>query len=101
MRQTTNRITMISVIICTYNREKYIYDVLHSIALNDYPKSKYEIVLVDNNCTDNTGEEVARFNSDYPDVKLRTFVETNQGLSYARNRGIKEAEGNILSLIHI
>ncbi len=87
---------MISVIICTYNRDKYIYGVLQSIALNDYPKSKYEIVLVNNNSTDNTEAEVARFTSDYPDVQLRTFVETNQGLSYARNRGIKESEGNIL-----
>lgn len=87
---------MISVIICTYNRDKYIYGVLQSIALNDYPKSKYEIVLVNNNSTDNTEAEVARFASDYPDVTLRTFVETNQGLSYARNRGIKESGGNIL-----
>ena len=87
---------MISVVICTYNRDKYIYGVLQSIALNDYPKSKYEIVLVNNNSTDNTEAEVARFAADYPDVKLRTFVETNQGLSYARNRGIKEAEGDIL-----
>lgn len=87
---------MISVIICTYNRDKYIYGVLQSIALNDYPKSKYEIVLVNNNGTDNTEAEVARFASDYPDVTLRTFVETNQGLSYARNRGIKESGGNIL-----
>ncbi len=87
---------MISVIICTYNRDKYIYGVLQSIALNDYPKSKYEIVLANNNSTDNTEAEVARFASDYPDVTLRTFVETNQGLSYARNRGIKESGGNIL-----
>ena len=70
---------MISVIICTYNRAKYIYDVLQSIALNDYPKSEYEIVLVNNNSTDNTEAEIARFASDYPDVQLRTFVETNQG----------------------
>ena len=52
---------MISVIICTYNRAKYIYDVLQSIALNDYPKSEYEIVLVNNNSTDNTEAEIARF----------------------------------------
>ncbi len=87
---------MISVIICTYNRDKYIYGVLESIALNDYPKSKYEIVLVNNNSTDNTEAKVARFAADYPDVKLRIYIEKNQGLSHARNRGIKEAEGNII-----
>ena len=45
---------MLSVLICTYNREKYIGPLLESIAANDLPKSEYEIVLVDNNCTDNT-----------------------------------------------
>ena len=45
---------MLSVIICTYNREKYIRPLLESLAANDLPKSEYEILLVDNNCTDNT-----------------------------------------------
>lgn len=87
---------MISVIICTYNRDKYIYNVLKSIASNDYPRKNYEIVLVDNNCTDNTRSECDRFVQDFPDVAFRYFVETNQGLSHARNRGIKESKGELL-----
>lgn len=43
---------MLSIIICTYNRDKYIYNVLKSIAGNDYPHTDYEIVLVNNNSTD-------------------------------------------------
>ena len=39
---------MITLIICTYNREKYIRPLLESIAKNDYPATDYEIVLVDN-----------------------------------------------------
>lgn len=87
---------MISVIICTYNRARYIYRVLESLAKNDFPRGEYEIVLVDNNCTDGTADELERFRSDYPDVRLRCFKESSQGLSYARNRGIREAEGDIL-----
>lgn len=87
---------MISVIICTYNREKYIFNVLESIAKNDLPASDYEIVLIDNNCTDNTKSEVDRFTTTYPQICLRYFVETEQGLSAARNRGIKESAGDIL-----
>ena len=45
---------MITIIICTYNREKYIGPLLESIAKNDYPKADDEILLVDNSCTDNT-----------------------------------------------
>ena len=87
---------MISVIICTYNRDKYIYNVLQSLAQGTLGPDGYEIVLVDNNCTDNTRSEVERFCYDYPQVSLRYFVETNQGLSHARNRGIKESKGDIL-----
>lgn len=87
---------MLSIIICTYNRDKYIYNVLKSIAENDFPASQYEIVLIDNNCTDNTKSECNLFTQNYTQVIFRYFVETNQGLSYARNRGIKEAKGDIL-----
>ena len=87
---------MISVIICTYNREKYIYNVLSSLAHGTFPAHLFEIVLVDNNCTDGTHAEVDRFCADNPSVTLRYFVETNQGLSHARNRGIKESKGDIL-----
>ena len=87
---------MLSVIICTYNRDKYIYNVLKSLAENTLPRDRYEIVLVDNNCTDNTRGECDRFVKDFPDVVFRYFVETNQGLSHARNRGIKESAGDIL-----
>ena len=70
---------MISIIVCTYNRDKYIYNVLKS-----------------NNSTDDTEKECIRFQSDYPEVKFRYFLETAQGLSFARNRGIKESRGEIL-----
>ena len=87
---------MISVIICTYNREKYIYNVLKSLALGTLEHDAYEIILVDNNCTDGTRREVDHFCNVFPQVNLRYFVETNQGLSHARNRGIRESKGDIL-----
>ncbi len=85
-----------SVIMCTYNRDKYIYNVLKSIADNKISKDQYEIVLVNNNSNDNTEAECNRFTTDFPDVKFRYFIERNQGLSYARNRGIQEAYGDLL-----
>ena len=87
---------MLSAVICTYNREKYIYNVLRSIAENDFPKDGYEIVLVNNNCTDSTEAECERFKSDFPDVAFFCFHEPNQGLSYARNCGIRESRGDII-----
>jgi len=86
----------ISVIICTYNRDKYIYNVLKSVAENDLPKSSYEIILVDNNSTDRTASEVERFLQIFPNVVLKYCLEVQQGLSHARNRGITEASGDVL-----
>lgn len=85
---------MLSVILCTYNRERYLYNVLESIAAGGY--TDYEIVLVNNNSTDGTELECQRFVKDHPEVKMRYCVETQQGLSYARNRGIREAQGEVL-----
>lgn len=87
---------MFSVIICTYNRDKYIYQTLKRIACNKIETGKYEIILVDNNSTDNTELECRRFVADYPEVNYFYFKELNQGLSYARNRGVKESRGDVL-----
>ena len=90
---------MLTAIICTYNRAKYIRPLLESIAANDLPKNEYEILLVDNNCTDNTREVCAAFTAAHPDVQFRYVVEPEQGLSAAKNRGIKEAKGDIIVYI--
>ncbi|GHT75648.1 glycosyl transferase family 2 [Bacteroidia bacterium] len=87
---------MLSLIICTYNRSQYIYQTLKCIAENDTQNIDYEVILVNNNSTDNTETECLRFQQDFPNVPFRYFVEKNQGLSYARNRGIAEAKGEML-----
>ena len=84
---------IISFIICTYNREQYIYECLSRLASNT-AKEEWEIILVNNNSTDNTAAECARFAADYKPANYHYFVETQQGLSFARNRGIKEAKGD-------
>ncbi len=93
MTQSTQ---FLSVIICTYNREKYIGNLLESIAANTLPKSDYEILLVDNNCTDNTKQVCLDFAAKHQDINFRYLVEQEQGLSAARNKGIREAKGDIL-----
>ncbi len=90
---------MLTAIICTYNRAKYIGPLLESIAANNLAKEEYEILLVDNNCTDNTREICEAFVNAHKDVAFRYVVETEQGLSAARNKGIKEAKGDIIVYI--
>ena len=90
---------MLTAIICTYNRAKYIGQLLESIAANDLERKEYEILLVDNNCTDNTREICEAFAKAHKDVQFRYTIEPEQGLSAARNRGVKEAKGDIIVYI--
>ncbi|MCQ2311986.1 MAG: glycosyltransferase [Paludibacteraceae bacterium] len=83
---------MLSVIICTYNREKYLSETLRRLANNRY-NGEWELLLIDNNSTDSTASICKDFATQYSAVPFRYLVETQQGLSYARNRGIKEAKG--------
>jgi Glycosyltransferases involved in cell wall biogenesis len=89
----------LSVIFCTYNREKYLYNALKSISQQNIPYHDYEIVMVNNNSTDSTESICKQFRYDYPGVNFRYFLETQQGLSYARNRGVQESRGDILVFV--
>lgn len=86
---------MLSIIICTYNREKYLGETLERLAVNRY-EGAWELVLVNNNSTDSTAQICEAFATMHPEVPFRYFVETKQGLSHARNRGMAEAKGEWL-----
>lgn len=89
----------LSVIICTYNRELYLGSALESIKNQSFDKNEYEIILINNKSTDNTEKISKNFAENNKDLNFRYFIEYNQGLSFARNRGIREAEGEILIFI--
>ncbi|MDR2425277.1 MAG: glycosyltransferase [Prevotellaceae bacterium] len=91
-----NNIPKISVIVCTYNRADCILDALNSLVCQTLPLQLFEILLVNNNSTDNTSELCKTFICDKPEFNYHYIVEQNQGLSYARNRGIAEACGEII-----
>lgn len=90
---------MLTAIICTYNREKYIGPLLDALAASELPKEDFEILLVDNNCRDNTRSVCEAFAKAHPDVQFRYTVEPEQGLSAAKNCGIREAKGGIIVFV--
>lgn len=61
-----------------------------SVTEQTLPSQAYEVLFIDNNCTDETPGMVAFYKQQNPAV--RYIKETQQGLSYARNRGIAEAQ---------
>lgn len=93
------QLPILSVIVCTYNREKYIGKCLEHLANQSIDNEKFEIVLVNNVSTDNTEKIVLNIIEKYPEVSIQYFVENNQGHTFARNRGILESTGTLLSFI--
>lgn len=87
----------ISVIICTYNRSGSLVRTLESFREVLHPKdAAWELVVVDNNSSDNTREVVDLF-IEKSGIPCGYVFENKQGLSYARNNGVAEAKGEILS----
>src|SRR5690554_5664691 len=94
--QTEPRIT---IAICTFNRAAYLKDTLEDLAAQDASAEEYEIVVVNNNSTDATQAVCEDFEVSYPEVTFRMAEEARQGLSFARNRAIHEANSGILLFI--
>lgn len=84
----------VTVAIPTFNRAKYLRQTLAGIAAQRFPRDHVEVLVIDNNSTDDTAEVVAAFADAWP--APRRIVETRQGLDFARNRAVAEARGEII-----
>lgn len=89
----------ITATISTYNRERYLPQLFASLLRQTLDRKDFEIVFVNNNSPGNT-EEIARaFQQENPDIHFSYHLETNQGLSFGRNRGIQEAKGELITFL--
>ncbi|MEW4563911.1 glycosyltransferase [Bremerella sp. JC770] len=93
--QATANTCRISVVVCTYNNAPLVEKFLESLARQTLPTTAYEVIVIDNNSTDNTKAVVSEIVERYPN--FRYVLEERQGLSHARNRGIDESHGDIIA----
>lgn len=89
----------LSIVIATYNRAADLVRTLESLTEQSYPAEQWECVTVDNNSKDDTRVRFEEFQKAHPELNLRMVGESNQGLSWARNRGIAESRGEIIAII--
>ncbi len=95
----TDHLPTLSIIVCTYNRAEYITTTLQHLANQVIDKNLIEIIIINNNSTDNTEKLCLAFIKSHPQEPVYYFLEKQQGHSYSRNRGIKEAKGKLTSFI--
>lgn len=86
---------LVSVIVPVYNPGKYLYHCLDSITGQTY--QNLEIILIDDGSTDNSLQVCREYAE--KDSRIKVFSQENAGVSAARNKGIEESNGELLSFI--
>jgi len=86
----------VTVAVITYNRSRFLRETLAAVVRQDYSPERWELLVIDNNSTDDTAEVVASFSG--AATAPRRVVETRQGLDHGRNRAVAEARGDFLAL---
>jgi glucosyl-dolichyl phosphate glucuronosyltransferase len=89
----------ITVVLCTYNNCELLAKALNSLAASVLPPSvEWEVLVMDNNSTDQTRQVAQEFSRQHPD-HFRYLFEPHPGKSYALNSGVREARGEILAFL--
>lgn len=89
----------ISVVIPTFNRGRQLEPLLESLLAQEARGVRYEVVVVDNNSTDDTRTVVAAMAARAPEGLLRYVFEPRQGVSYARNTGVAQTTAPIMAFL--
>jgi glucosyl-dolichyl phosphate glucuronosyltransferase len=86
----------ISVVICTYNRAAYITEAIHSLCNQTLGKAAFEVIVVNNNSTDDTEAVCREFMARNSGFNFHYYNEGRQGASFARNTGAAVAKAPLL-----
>lgn len=96
MNYSNNKITKVSVVIPCYNYGKYLVDAVESVLGQTY--DDYEIIIVDDGSNDTeTIEVLDKINEVHPEILM--VRQENQGVSAARNNGIKSSKGEYILIL--
>ena len=87
----------LSIIVPVYKTEQYLRKCLSSILDQDVDKSLYEVIIVNDGSPDNSQIIIDEYCAKYDNVSC--LVQTNQGLSMARNNGVSKAQGEYIWFI--
>lgn len=92
-----NETPTLSIAVCTYNRADVLPKCLESLVDQTTTPELFEVLIIDNNSTDETKKIALDFCG--KNTNFKYIFEEKQGLSQARNRAIDEAKGEFLAYI--
>jgi glycosyltransferase involved in cell wall biosynthesis len=91
---TLTNTSSISVVICTWNRSDILKQTLEQMTLLEIPPDlRWELIVVNNNCSDDTDSVLASFQGRLPLIRL---FEATPGKSHAANLAVREAMGEYI-----
>jgi len=85
-----------SLIITVFNEEKTIDRLLNSLARQT--KKPEEIIFIDGGSTDNTVVEMKKWRMENEELNIKILIKNGATIAQGRNRGIKEAKGEIIAM---
>src|SRR5260370_19639456 len=89
----------VSIAIATHNRASELRQTLDTLVRIDCRSvDDHEVLVIGNNCTDDTAEVVGSFRPQFGD-RLRYIEEPKQGLSHARNRALAESRFEMIAFL--
>lgn len=92
IRDLPNENPLLSVIIPVFNVEDYLREALDSVLNQSY--KNVEFIVINDGSTDSSGKILQEYQA--KDDRIRVFEQENAGLSATRNRGLKEAKGELI-----
>jgi len=86
----------LSIIVPVFNSELYLSRCLESLLIQGIDKGEYEIICVDDGSTDGSSDMLRMYEEKYPEM-VKVVRQENAGAPMARNRGIEEASGEVIT----
>jgi len=97
----TDHLMTVSIIVSMHNEEKNVSACLDNLLIQDYPKNKFEIIIVNDRSTDNTEKIIREYCKKYPFIRLITIQEIYSEIAPKKNaidQAIRLSKSDIILL---
>lgn len=88
---------LVSIIVPMFNSQEWIVGLLKSIANQSY--QNIEIIIINDGSTDSSMEFAVTFSKENPRINLRLISQENNGVSAARNEGVRNSNGELIAFV--